>query len=124
MKKYVFWSVLNQHQNIALTENLARYAQGETFWKAMKNLCESLQEWIPSLSAEESDIALRVRMFQETGINKVEIFIEKKDEKYAIKCSNIRSIIKAGTEREALLKYVTLKAETSVVNTGESPKTS
>jgi len=119
LKKYVFWSVLNQHNNIALNEDLSKYAPGETFWKAMKNLCETLIEWTPSDNTEESDLNSRLRMFQETGINKVEIFVEKEDEKYAIQCSNTRSFIKADSERNALLKYVAAKAETSVVNTGE-----
>ena len=38
MKKYVFWSVLNLHTNVALTEDLSKYAQGDTFWQAMLNL--------------------------------------------------------------------------------------
>ena len=38
MKKYVFWSVLNLHINVALTEDLSKYAQGDTFWLAMLNL--------------------------------------------------------------------------------------
>jgi hypothetical protein len=121
LKKYVFWSVLNQHKNIALTEDLSKYAQGDTFWKAMKNLCETLIEWTPSDNTDKSDLNSRLKMFQETGINKVEIFVEEEDERYAIQCSNTRSFIKTGSERDALLKYIAAKAETSVVNTGEPP---
>lgn len=119
MKKYVFWSVLHKHTNIALTEDLTRYAQGDTFWQAMLNLCETLPQWIPSASPEESDINVRLKMYYETGINKVEIFVEAEDEKYAVKCGNSRSFIEADEERKALMKYVAAKSKTSVINTGE-----
>ena len=119
MKKFVFWSIINQHINIALTEDLSRYAQGETFWQAMQNLCEALPEWIPSPMAEETDINSRLKMYHDTGINKVEIFMDKKDDRYSIRCSNTSSYIEASSERDALMKYVATKARTSVVNTGE-----
>ena len=118
MKKFVFWSVLYKHTNIALTEDLSKYAQGETFWKAMQNLAETLREWSPSSLTEESDINARIKMYHETGINKVEILIDKDEDKYAVACSNTRSFIQAHSEQEALMKYVDAKAQSSKINTG------
>lgn len=123
MKKYVFWSVIHNHTNIALTEDLSKYARGETFWQAMLNLCEMLQEWIPSDKTEESDFNDRLRMYQETGINKIEIFVEKEGDRYAVKCANSRSFIDAEVEHKALLKYVAAKAKTSLENKGEPTRT-
>ncbi|MGD2294773.1 MAG: hypothetical protein PVF22_02940 [Candidatus Aminicenantes bacterium] len=119
MKKFVFWSVLNQHINIALTEDLSIYAQGDTLWQAVLNLGETLRDWIPSASSEESDIGARLRMYQETGINKVELFVDREGDRYTVKCSNSRSFIEAESEQEAQIKYITARAKTSVVNTGE-----
>jgi len=118
VKKFVFWSILHKNICIALNEDLSKYAQGETFWKAMLNLGENLKEWIPSGTAEESDINHRLKMYYETGINKVEIFIDKEGKKYAVKCSNSRSFIDAPSEIEALLKYVGTRARTSVIDPG------
>ena len=118
MKKYVFWSILHKNANIALNEDLSKYAQGDSFWKAMLALCETLKEWIPSRMIEESDINNRLKMYYETGLNKVEIFLEKDGDRYAVKCANSRSFINAATEKEALMKYVEARAKTSVVNTG------
>jgi len=123
MKKFVFWNVLHKHTNVALTEDLAKYAQGETFWKAMRNLAETLSEWIPSPLAEESDIKARLKMYYETGINKIEILIEKEHDRYAVSCSNTKSFIRASSEQEALMKYVDAKAESSRVNTGDFSQT-
>ena len=120
MKKYVFWSILHKNTNIALTENLTKYSQGDTFWQAMLNLCETLTTWVPSISSEESDINSRLKMYHETGINKVEIFVEKEGGKYAVKCANSRSFIEADDEQQALMKYISTKSKTSVINTGES----
>jgi predicted RNase H-like HicB family nuclease len=119
MKKFVFWSILHKHTNIALTEDLSKYAQGETFWKAMQNLVETLRDWTPSSVTEENDINSRLKMYYETGINKVEILIEKENDKYAVACSNTRSFIKANSEQEALMKYVEAKAQSSKINTGD-----
>jgi hypothetical protein len=119
VKKFVFWSVLNQHINIALTEDLSIYAQGDTLWQAVLNLGETLRDWIPSASSEESDIGARLRMYQETGINKVELFVDREGDRYTVKCSNSRSFIEAESEQEAQIKYITARAKTSVVNTGE-----
>jgi hypothetical protein len=118
MKKYVFWSILHKNICVALTEDLSGYAQGETFWKAMQNLCGNLKEWIPSSITDESDINQRLRMYYETGINKVEIIVEEEDSRYAVKCSNSRSFIEAVTETEALLKYVGIRAKTSIIDPG------
>ena len=122
MTKYIFWSVLHKNASIALTEDLSRYAQGETFWKAMLNLCETLQECVPSETIEESDFNARLKMYYETGINKIEIFMEKEGKRFAVQCANSRSSIGADDEQEALLKYVELKAKSSNVNKGDPTK--
>jgi len=119
MKKYVFWSALHQHINIALTEDLCRYAQGETFWQAMQNLCETLKEWSPSENNDESDFNSRLKMYYETGINKAEILVEQNGNGYSVKCGNSKSFFDADSEEEAVVKYVEARAKTSVVNTGE-----
>lgn len=119
MSKFTFWSVLHQHINIAFTEDLAHYAQGATFWQAMQNLCETLAEHRPSKSEGEHDLNARLRMYHETGVNRVEIFVERDGGRFAVKCANTRSFLDAGSEAEALVKYVETKAKTSVVNTGE-----
>jgi hypothetical protein len=118
VKKFVFWSILHKNICIALNEDLSKYAQGETFWKAMLNLGENLKDWIASGTTEESNINHRLKMYYETGINKVEILIDKEGKKYAVKCSNSRSFIEAATETEALLKYVSTRAKTSVIDPG------
>ncbi|MDH4220845.1 MAG: hypothetical protein OEZ52_00610 [Candidatus Aminicenantes bacterium] len=118
MKKYVFWSVLHKNICVALNEDLSEYAQGETFWKAMQNLCGNLKEWIPSSTTDESDINQRLKMYYETGINKVEMFVEEEGSRYAVKCSNSRSFIEAANETEALLKYVRIRTKTSVIDPG------
>lgn len=118
MRKFVFWSILHKNICIALNEDLSKYAQGETFWKAMLNLGENLKEWTPSGTTEESNLNHRLKMYYETGINKVEIFIRKEGKKYAVKCSNSRSFIEAAAETEALLKYISTRAKTSVIDPG------
>ena len=122
MKKYIFWSVLHNNKNIALTEDLSKYAQGETFWKAVLSLCETLQEFVPSGTTEESDFNARLKMYYETGVNKVEIFVEQESKRYAVRCANSRSFIDAGDEQDALFKYVEVRAKTSSVNTGDPNK--
>ena len=123
MKKYVFWSILHKHTNIALTEDFSKYAQGDTFWQAMLNLVETIPQIAPSATQEESDINARLKMYHETGINKVELFIDKEGGKFAVKCANSRSFLEAEDEQEALMKYVTTRSKTSVINTGEPDKT-
>lgn len=118
MKKYIFWSIIHKNINFALNEDLSKYSSGETFWQAMQNLCDTLGEWSPSVNTEESDINTRLKMFYETGINKVEIFIEAEGDGYYIRCANSRSRINAGSEQESLIKYVATRAKTSVVNEG------
>jgi hypothetical protein len=118
MKKFVFWSILHKNICIALTEDLSKYAQGETFWKAMLNLCETLDEWVPSVTTEESDINGRLKMYYETGINKVELFVEEDGKRYAVKCANSRSFLDASGEQDALMKYVATRAKTSVIDPG------
>ena len=121
MKKYVFWSVLNQHTSIALTEDLSKYAQGDTFWQAMLNLSETLRDWLSSKLMEETDIKSRLKMYNDTGINKVELFVEKQGDRYAVRCTNSRSFVEADSEQEALKKYIAARSKTSVVNSGEPP---
>jgi hypothetical protein len=121
LKKYVFWSVLNQHTNIAFTEDLSNYAQGDTFWQAMFKLSETLRVWLPSEQMEETDINSRLKMYNETGINKVELFVEKEGDHYAVRCTNSRSFVEADSEQGALIKYIATRSKTSVVNTGEPP---
>jgi hypothetical protein len=117
--KYVFWSTLNQHTNVALTEDLSHYALGSTFWQAMLVLAETLREWIPSQTDEETDINRRLKMYSETGINRIEIFISEEKERYAVRCANSLSRVDARSEQDALKKYVSARAKTSVVNTGQ-----
>ncbi|MCJ7583075.1 MAG: hypothetical protein MUP98_21365 [Candidatus Aminicenantes bacterium] len=119
MNKYVFWSVLNVHINIALTEDLSKYAQGDTFWQAMQNLGETLTEWIPSGSAEASSVSERVKMYQETGINKIELIVSQDGDRFGIQCANSRSFFKAKSEQEALMACIETRANTSKINTGE-----
>ena len=119
MKKFVFWNIIHNNQNIALTEDLSKYAQGDTFWQALQNLCETLKEWTPSFSTEKSDINSRLKMYHETGINKIELFVEEEKKRYVVKCANSRSFLNAKSEIDALKKYVDTRAKTSVVNTGE-----
>jgi len=122
VKKYVFWSILYKNLNIALNENLSRYAQGDTFWQAMLNLCQVLQDFTPSDKIDESDFNARLKMYYETGINKIEIFVEKEGKRYAVKCANSRSLTDGMDEQEALMKYVEARAKTSLVNTGNPTK--
>ncbi len=122
MKRFIFWSVLHKNISIALTEDLSKYAQGETFWQAMLNLCETLQDLTSSSTIEESDLNARLRMYHETGINKVEIFVGKEGNRYAVKCANSRSFLDAKDIQEALRKYVAARAKTSFVNTGDPKK--
>ena len=120
MKKYVFWSVLNLHTNIALTEDLSKYAQGDTFWQAMLNLGETLSEWIPSISTEASNVNERLKMYNETGINKIEMIVSRDGDRIGVQCANSRSFFKAESEREALMAYIETRAKTSKINTGEA----
>jgi hypothetical protein len=119
MRKFVFWSVLHKNRCIALTEDLSKYAQGDTFWKAMQSLCETLKDWTPSQLSEESDINKRLKMYYETGINMVELFVAAENGKrFAVKCANSRSFLEAADEIDALLKYVETRAKTSVIDPG------
>ena len=122
MKKYIFWGVLKQHANVAFNENLSRSATGATFWQAMQTLCGAMQEWRPAANVSETDLSTRLKMFHETGVQKVELFIESVGDRYAVRLANMRSLIEAGSEQEALLKFVDIKAQTSVINTGGDPR--
>ena len=118
MKKYVFWSSIHKNRCIALNEDLSQYAQGETFWKAMWSLCGTLKEWIPSHTSNESDINKRLKMYCETGIIMVELFVGQEDKRFAVKCANSKSFLDAADEIDALMKYVEARAKTSVVDPG------
>jgi hypothetical protein len=59
-------------------------------------------------------------MYNETGINKVELFVGKEGSRYSVKCTNSRSFVEAESEEDALIKYIEARAKTSVVNTGDS----
>jgi hypothetical protein len=123
VSKYTFWGVIHQHVNVALTEDLSRYAKGETFWQAMLNLIETQPESKASGRDEEVEINARLRMYHETGINRVEIFVSQEAKLYSVRSANTRSRIAAGSEQEAMCQYISTKARTSVVNTGEVLKT-
>ena len=122
MNKYVFWSALHKNISVAFNEPLTHYAGGDTFWRAMANLFEILKNCSPSLLAEESDLQARLKMYHETGIHKVEIFVGKEGDRYGIRCANSRSLLDASNEFEALKKFVAVRAKTSLVNTGEPEK--
>ncbi len=108
------------HVNVALTEDLSKYAQGDTFWLAMLNLAETLSEWIPSSSIEESPVSDRLKMYQDTGINKIEMIVSRDGDQFGVQCANSRSFFKADSEEEALMAYIETRAKTSKINTGES----
>jgi len=119
VRKFVFWSVLHKNRCIALNEDLSKYAQGDTFWKAMQSLCETLKEWTPSQLSDESDINKRLKMYYETGINMVELFVAAENGKrFAVKCANSKSFLEAANEIDALMKYVETRAKTSVIDPG------
>jgi hypothetical protein len=119
MTKYVFWSVLKGNRLVALDEKMERYALGETFWQAMRALLAAHPETTPSFSTEEANPAARVRMYEETGIHKVEIFIDKDGGRFSVRCANSRCQWEEKSESAALLRYVEVRAKTSLVNTGE-----
>jgi hypothetical protein len=120
MNKYVFWGVIHNNWNIAFDETLSHYAQGETFWKAMKRLVAEIPELKPSPTADETDLLHRQKMFFETGVNRVEILIEVQGPKFAVTCANSKSLFEARDEREALCMYIERRADTSRVNNGEA----
>lgn len=120
MTKFTFWGIPFKNLIIALNEDLSGYARGETFWQAMRSLCETLKPPPAASSTEgESDITARLRMYHETGINKVEIFVEQDKRRWAVKCANSRSFVDADSEWAALMRYVDTRARTSKVNTGD-----
>lgn len=116
MKKFVFWSTRHAGKDIVLTEDLGRYAQGKTAWEALFFLAETLKTWQPATDTTESDFNQRLKMYQETGLNKIEIFLEYLDGKYAVRSTGVRSAIKADSEQHALLKYLELMAANSLEN--------
>lgn len=119
MEKYIIWGLTHKNLIVALTEDLSSFAQGETFWKAVQNLLELNKNFIPSKETEETDVSSRLNMYQNTGVNKVEILIDKEKNKYAVKCANSRSFFDAADIKEALKKYIEGRAATSVINTGD-----
>ena len=119
MKKYVFWGMTQQNHHIAFNEDLSHYARGDTFWRAVKSLCDTMPPPVASTTSDETDIGRRLLMFQETGVNKVEVFVEADGDGFAVRCANSRSRLEAGDVVDALLIYVDRRAETARVNTGE-----
>ncbi len=119
MSKYTFWGVLHQHTNVALTEDFSQYARGKTFWQALLNLIETHPRIKASGHDETVDINARLRMYQDTGINRIEICVIQEATIYSVRCANTRSRLTAGSEQEALFQYISTKARTSVINTGE-----
>lgn len=116
MKKFVFWCTRHNNSNIVLTENLEKYAQGKTAWQALQHLCETLQQFVPAASIDESDFNKRLKMFHETGINKIEIFIEKENSKYSVHSAGVRSFIESDDEQSALVKFAEMMALNSLEN--------
>jgi len=84
----------------------------------MLSLVETLKEWLPSKTAEESDINKRLKMYYETGINMVELFVEEEGSRYTVKCANSRSFLEAADEVDALMKYLEIRAKPSVIDPG------
>jgi hypothetical protein len=118
MNKYVFWSLLHKNTCVALNEDLSHYAQGETFWKALLNLFETLKKCEPSKNQKQSPMDQRIKMFYETGLNKVEILVNESKDCFSIKCSNSQSLIKTKNEQKAVMKYIRSRAEKSVIDPG------
>jgi len=118
MNKYVFWSLLHKNTCVALNEDLSHYAQGETFWKALLDLCETIKKCEPSQNKKQSPMDQRIKMFYETGLNKVEIMVEQNKNGFSIKCSNSKSSINTKNEHKALMKYIRSRAEKSVIDPG------
>ncbi len=118
MNKYVFWSLLHKNTCVALNEDLSHYAQGETFWKALLNLCETMKKCEPSQNQKQSPMDQRIKMFYETGLNKVEILVDENKDCFSIKCSNSQSLIKTKNEQKAVMKYIRSRAEKSVIDPG------
>lgn len=118
MNKYVFWSLIHKNTCVALNEDLSRYAQGETFWKALFNLCATKKKFIPSPNPKQSPMNKRIKMYYETGLNKVEIFVGLEKNGYSVKCSNSKSFLKVPDEHKALRKYIQSRAEQSVIDPG------
>jgi hypothetical protein len=118
VKKYVFWGMTQQNHHVAFSEDLSLYARADTFWRAVKGLCERMAEPVASTTSDETEISRRLLMFQETGVNKVEVFVEADGDGFAVRCANSRSRLKVGDEIQALLVYIDRRAETARVNTG------
>ena len=73
---------------------------------------------LPNPTEEESDINKRLKMYYETGINMVELFVDQEGKRYAVRCANSRSFLEATDEIDALMKYVETRAKTSVIDPG------
>ncbi len=59
-------------------------------------------------------------MYQDTGINKIEMIVSKDGDRFGVQCANSRSFFKAETEEEALMACIETRAKTSKINTGEA----
>lgn len=116
MKKLLFWATRHERKNIAFTGDLAKYAPGDSLWQAILNLCEI--HGLPAAveDSQESDMDFRLKMFRETGVLKVEVFIEERAGKFAIRYSNTASIIDEKDEKLAVFKYLDIMARNSLEN--------
>jgi hypothetical protein len=116
--KYVFWSLIHKNKCVALNEDLSQYAQGDTFWKALLNLCETNKKFIPSSDPKQSPMNQRIKMYYETGLNKVEILVGKEKDRFSVQCSNSKSFLNTSSEQKALMKYIQSRADKSVIDPG------
>jgi len=118
-RRYLFWGVQHGRRTIALLEDLTAWAEGETFWQALGHLSKSQSVFTPSAEGEETGAAKRYRLFQETGIQQVEIFVCLNQGVYEVSCANSRSRLSTADGEGALREYIRIRAETSTVNRGD-----
>jgi len=63
-----------------------------------------------------------LKMYQETGINKIEMIVSKDGDRFGVQCANSRSFFEAESEEEAVIAYIETRAKTSTINTGGSER--
>ena len=102
---------------------MERIQEALTLLKFIESAGITINELAEYKAGYMKDIKARLKMYYETGINKIEILIDKEHDRYAVSCSNTKSFIRASSEQEALMKYVDAKAESSRVNTGDFSQT-
>ena len=116
--RYSFFGLVFRNQHIVFNGDLSKYGQGETFWRSLQNLADALKAFSADTAAEETPMDRRIRMFQETGINRIEIFVEKRPDGFWVRCTNSSFRVKAADEIAALREYIDKRAQTSRVNDG------